>query len=281
MRCERHGLALSPDGTCVLCRREGPPKRGQTVRSRVIPLLLVLALVGGGAVTVWRLVLRAPVSGLGTPPSGTLGTLTTRNSSGRTGSYFLPTGYKGRALPLMVAIHGTGSSGAQMVSLFREAAERDNFIIVAPDSMISPQGQATWQVGDHPGDITEDFDHVRQCIDEALRMPEVMVDTTRVLIAGHSGGGSTAPYVASNTEPATAFAVLHGGVFPGGLGPRRVRGWFSTGDSDLLRPSGGVQRAAEDTRRAGFSDVVYREFHEGHEVGPEEVAALITWWLRR
>ena len=135
------------------------------------------------------------------------------------------------------------------------------------------------QVGDHAGDVTEDLEHVGHCLDELRAMPGVRIDPAYVLIAGHSGGASEAPYVASNREPYTAFAVLHGGVFPGGLGSRQVRGWFSTGDTDPLRPAAGVQRAAEDTRRAGFGDVVYREFHEGHDVGPEEVEALLTWWL--
>jgi phospholipase/carboxylesterase len=249
-------------------------------RSRVIALLLALATVGGVALGAWRFVgwTSGPVKNSTSP--GVLGTLSTHNSSGRTGSYFLPALVEGRPLPLLVALHGTGGNGAQMVALFRESAEREPFIVVAPDSMVSPEGQATWRVGDHPGDFTEDFDHVRQSVDEVLHLPGVVVDMTRVLVAGHSGGGSTAPYFASNVEPCTTFAVLHGGVFPGGLGPRRMRGWFSTGDADFLRPPDGVRRAADDTRRAGFDDVVYREFHEGHDVGLEEVAALINWWLR-
>ena len=38
-----------------------------------------------------------------------------------------------------------------------------------------------------------------------------------------------APYLATTEEALSAFAVLHGGAFPGGFGPRRVPGWFSTG----------------------------------------------------
>jgi len=40
-----------------------------------------------------------------------------------------------------------------------------------------------------------------------------------VLIAGHSEGGSSALYIASNRPFFTHIAVLHGGVFPGGIGP--------------------------------------------------------------
>ena len=116
----------------------------------------------------------------------------------------------------------------------RDAAERGTFFVLAPDSRHSPDGQYTWQVGDHPGDATADLEHVGHCVDELKAMAGVQIDLTRVLIVGHSGGASEAPYVASNREPFTAFAVLHGGVFAAGLGPRHVRGWFSTGDADAL-----------------------------------------------
>ena len=214
-------------------------------------------------------------------PAGTTGTLTTRNSSNRTGAYYLPSEHKGEPRPLLVAIHGTGGNGSQMVEFFRDAAARESFFIVAPDSRLSPAGQYTWQVGDHPGDVTEDLEHVARCVEELRAMDGVRLDLARVLVVGHSGGASTAPYVASNREPYTAFAVLHGGVFAGGLGPRRMRGWFSTGDADPLRPPAGVQQAADDTRSAGFRDVVYREFHGGHGIGPEELNALMAWWLDR
>jgi predicted esterase len=318
MRCERHGLAAGPDGTCVLCRRELAPVTEQP-RSRVGILLLLLAVVLAAGVALVRRqppssssdlpdVEAAPVTrvgpaalpGDGPPPTvprtdlspsdpragaapaaraGFTGRLTTRNSAGRSGAYYLPSGYEAGPRPLLVAIHGTGGDGGGMIALFREAAERGTFLVLAPDSRRSPGGQFTWQVGDHPGDMTEDLEHIGRCLDELRAMPGVQIDLARVLIAGHSGGASEAPYVASSREPYSAFAVLHGGVFATGLGPRHVRGWFSTGDADPIRPPAGVQRAAEDARKTGFGDIVYREFHEGHDVGPEEVSALVTWWL--
>jgi polyhydroxybutyrate depolymerase len=228
-------------------QREARPRSATsytpTWRSRAALLALLLALVAGGGVALWRYML-ASRSDVAFLVPGTAGTLRTKNAAGRSGAYYLPSGYKGRALPLLVAIHGTGGNGAGSVQLFREAAERDKFFIVAPESRRAPDGRDSWEVGDHPGEITPDFQHIQACVDELLAMPEVRIDTTRVLIAGQSGGGSTAPYVATSVEPYTAFAVLHGGVFVGGLGNRRVRGWFSTGASDGMRPPSGVQSAA-------------------------------------
>ena len=292
MRCERHGLALGPDGHCVLCRRARASTAAGPSRARVALLLVLLVGIVGivvlGAVPMRS---RSGVAGVGTTaPTGSQSravpgatavrdVLSTRNSSGRTGAFYLPTGYAQRPCPLLVAIHGTGGSGAAMVGLFADAAERRKFIVVAPDSRRRPDAVLTWEVGDKSGEVTPDFEHIRACLAEVTAMPGVSVDAGHVLIVGHSGGASTAPYVATNAEPYTAFAVLHGGVFPGGLGSRRVRGWFSTGTADPIRPPGGVQDAADSVRRLGFQDVLYREFGEGHQAGPQELQALLAWWL--
>jgi poly(3-hydroxybutyrate) depolymerase len=208
------------------------------------------------------------------------GALTTTNASGRAGAFLLPAGYASQRLPLMVAIHGTGGHGAAMIELFREAAQRERFIVAAPDSRVGPEGQASWEVPDRPDATTDDLDHIRRCVDEVLAMADVHVDFARTLIVGHAGGGSTAPYVASGIGLYRAFAVLHGGVVTSSLGDRRMRGWFSTGDADTVRPPRLVERAAEEMRHAGFGSVVSRVFHEGHDVGPAEVRALVDWWLR-
>ena len=203
MRCERHGLALGPEDTCVLCLKmrsaQSPGTSARPAsRSSVVPLLLILALLAGGGAILWRYAL-ASQTDLDAFLPGTTGTLWTKNSAGRSGAYFLPSGYNGRPLPLLVAIHGTNlGSGEAMVRFFREAAEREKFIVVAPDSRLAPDGKDSWEVGDHAGEITPDLLHVRACVAELLAMPGVRLDPTHVLIAGHSGGGSTAPYVATN-----------------------------------------------------------------------------------
>ncbi len=224
-----------------------------------------MLLAAGGAI-LWRYVLasRADIEAL---LPGTAGTLATKNSAGRSGAYFLPSGYAGRQLPLLVAIHGTNGSGEAMMRFFREAAEREKFMVVAPDSRLAPDGKDSWEVGDHAGEITPDFLHARACVAELLAMPGVRLDPTHVLIAGHSGGGSTAPYVATNEEPYTAFAVLHGGVFAGGLGKRTVRGWFSTGQTDGLRGPAGMQEAATRAKAAGVAAAGAAEVRRGRGCG--------------
>jgi predicted esterase len=67
-----------------------------------------------------------------------------------------------------------------------------------------------------------------------------------------------------------------------GMGPRRMRGWLSTGDRDRLQPVTYIRRVADHlTRREGFPEVETRVFRAGHTLGEEELAALVAWWLRR
>jgi phospholipase/carboxylesterase len=283
MRCARHDLALASDGTCILCRRavrrERPPSPWASV-ARLLALLIAPLCVG--AVLVVGLRRRSTAGASAAPdevPSSRIGELRATNSSNRTGAYLLPMGFVGHAVPLLVAIHGTGGRGAQMVSLFRAEAEREGFIVVAPDSRAAPNGQFTWQVGDTVGEITEDVEHIRRCIAEVRAMAGVRIDVEHVLVAGHSGGGSTAPYVATNDDLFTAFAVLHGGAFPGGFGSHPVRGWFSTGSADLLRSPARVRQAALDAKPAVAGQIIYREFAGGHDVSELEASELIRWWL--
>jgi len=98
------------------------------------------------------------------------------------------------------------SNGAAMVHVFRQAAEREKFLVVAPDSRATPDGKDGWEVGDHAGEVTADYLHIQACVAEVLAMPGVRIDPAHVLIAGHSGGGSTAPYVATNEEPCGRLA---------------------------------------------------------------------------
>ena len=96
---------------------------------------------------------------------------------------------------------------------------------------------------------------------------------------GFSGGGSSAPYFATNYDDCTAFAVLHGGVFTGGIGDNITAGWFSTGTQDSVRTPSSVESAAESMKSLGFSDVVYYDFDGGHSLISSEKKALIDWWL--
>lgn len=111
------------------------------------------------------------------------GTLKTANSSGRKGTYYLPDGYQGRALPAAVLLHGSGSSGSAMVALFKSLADTYKFIIIAPDS-VKP---TYWMAMRGTYYASEDETHVERCLAEVKKMTGVKIASNRVLLAGFSG----------------------------------------------------------------------------------------------
>jgi len=158
-------------------------------------------------------------------------------------------------------------------------AEQHGFAIVMPDSRISPTGEFTWEVGTEPGEITPDYSHALACLAEVETNHGLLIDEQRVLGAGYSGGASSAPYLASNEELFTAFAVLHGGVFPGGIGDNIVPGWFSTGEDDSLRSPTHMQEQLDSLIPLGFDNLVLEIFPGGHGLSEEEVRRVTEWWL--
>ena len=207
------------------------------------------------------------------------GILQTTNEPGRTGAYYLPEGYNLRPLPLMLAYHGQGGNGDGILGAFVSLADEYHFIIVAPDSRWHSGYGYTWEVGDRPGEITPDYRHALACMDEVAGFPFVAVNPGHVLAVGHSAGGSSAPYMATNSSRFTASATLHGGVFTGGLGGYKIPAWFSTGESDTLRTPTHVKGQADSMRNAGFPDVVFHVYPGGHELIANEIRDMVTWWI--
>jgi phospholipase/carboxylesterase len=237
-------------------------------------LLLVLA------VQSTTLPLHSPIiRATGQAPGETTGPIGVVNASGRSGAYYLPPGPRSLPMPLLVLLHGSGGSGRRLIPVFRPLAQERRFAIIAPDSRRSPTGQFTWQVADQPGEVTPDLTHIMNCIEWVGARTSLVVDRAYVLIAGYSGGGSSAPYMASNRALFTHLAVLHGGVFPGGIGRGRMPAWFSTGEQDRYRPVALVKQSADALSGLGFTDVSFRTYPGGHELSDAEVRDLIDWWL--
>jgi len=215
---------------------------------------------------------------VGCTPAEKLGAIDVRNTAGRSGAYYIPAGPRDHALPLLVVLHSTGASGEGVLDWFRALARERRFAIIAPESGLAPGGQISWEVGDRPGAVTQDLEHVLACVRWVREHTDLKVDAARVLIAGHSGGGSSAPYIASNRPFFTHIAVLHGGVFPGGIGPRRMPVWLSTGDGDRVRPPALVRKAADAMERLGFP-VTFEVLPGTHGPSEAELQALVRWWL--
>lgn len=280
--CDAHGLRYDATRTtgCVLCQREQRegslrPSRPVARPGLVLGFALVLVAAGVFAFREWSAA--HPESPFSTVAAPATTMLATTNSIGRSGAYYVPRQHAER-IPLLVFLHGTGGSGASAIPAFRDLADKEGFGVLAPDSGASPSGALTWQVGQRYGEVTDDRRHVMACLREMVEREHLVLDPAHVLVVGHSGGGSSAPYLATNEEPFTAFAVLHGGSFPAGFGGRQVPGWYSTGSGDTIRTPSMVQAASDEAKKAG-ERVEMRTFPGGHELGAEELAALVKWWL--
>jgi len=317
-RCEVHQLALDPEGRCILCRRTSAPPHSAFGPRSSAPAISEGARAGVGR-TPWLLggfllVLCAGAIGwfsgrqpprpageaaLGAAedqpqnqdpgakatdapkdqPSRVLeGSLSSQNRSNRSGAYFIP---DGASLPLLVILHGSGGNGSGAVQAFRSAALRQKFAIVAPESGFIPEaGMYTWYVAKKAGDPSADSEHIARCIDEVVTLAAGRITSSGWLAVGHSGGASSAPYLATHDARFVAFGVLHGGAFPDAFGPLRPRGWFSTGDSDPARTPahvGDVARAAAAV--LGSARTESHVFHGGHELLPDEIEGVIAFWF--
>ena len=181
--------------------------------------------------------------------SGTF-TLRTKNSIGRSGALFIP-------LPRRRARAAASSLSPANGRAQRRSGSSRRCSGVGARSVAAVQHHSSCRrtapmfgrVTGRPGDDSVDLPHVRACLDELYAIEGLQIDAGHVLAAGHSGGGSTAAYLGTTDARFRAFAVLHGGVFAGGLGSSQARGWFSTGADDPLRPPVVVQRAADATAR--------------------------------
>jgi poly(3-hydroxybutyrate) depolymerase len=203
--------------------------------------------------------------------------LRTVNSAGRSGAFFLPDGYASGPLPMMVVLHGDGMTPVSLVARWRQRADMDHFIVIAPDSASPSADVAGWQVPELAGRSTEDLEHIGRCIEEVLAMKGVQADP-RVLVVGVGSAASMALYLASIDPRYTAFALMHGSASVDVLGDRRVHGWLSDKPGGEVTAHGSVRETRTDLQGLGFP-AQYREFFADDGAGREEMASLATWWL--
>ena len=104
--------------------------------------------------------------------------------------------------PTVILLHGAGRSGESMVDMWREVAEREGLVIVAPD------------LADVPGWGRAAVDPrvlVDALQDAAGRHP---VDPSRVALFGHSRGGIAAQIVANRVAGPWRAVAVHAGTAP-------------------------------------------------------------------
>lgn len=144
----------------------------------------------------------------------------------RTCVVHLPPSYDGkRALPLLIAFHGAGGTGAGFIGEFRSLADQKGFIAACPDGIVGrnrgwnalfgrpiPGGEGA-QVDD-----VDDVGFVRALIDQLHK--SYHTDPSRVFVCGHSAGAYLSYRVAIDLGDRIAAV----GVVNGSMGIRLLDG---------------------------------------------------------
>jgi polyhydroxybutyrate depolymerase len=145
-------------------------------------------------------------------------TSTTVVSSGRPYNKFVPSSYsKDTSIPLVVLLHGYGSTGAQQESYmkFVSVAEKNKFILVYPDGTIDLGGRRFWNAADTWHSFFSDVDddaYLLSILDEIES--NYSIDAKRIYFVGHSNGGFMSYRMAcKHPDRIAAIASLAGASF--------------------------------------------------------------------
>lgn len=115
----------------------------------------------------------------------------------------------------MIFLHGGGSSGAAMMrnSSMVNAMVARGYVFIAPNGMVRPgRSGGSWSFGDFRPPLRDEAAFMSQVIDYAVE--ELVVDRSRILLAGFSIGGSMTWYLACRApDNFAAFASVAGGFW--------------------------------------------------------------------
>lgn len=149
----------------------------------------------------------------------------------RTYRLYVPNGLSSeRALPLLIALHGGGGSGAQFeqISGFDGLAQSNRFLVVYPDGTKTRGllGGRVWNAGGCCGiaeqsqDNVNDVQFISKLIDRLERQNSI--DRRRVFVTGHSNGAMLGLRLACQLSgKIDAVAVQSGTLFIPGCHPSR------------------------------------------------------------
>ena len=181
----------------------------------------------------------------------------------RDGLLYIPEAARPRRLPLLVMLHGAGSSAARIWEAVKADAAERGVAVLLPDSR-----QWSWDF------LHGDFGADRAFLDLALAetFRRVPVDGARVALGGFSAGATFALSLGPSNGDlfGWVFAFSPTGLeVAGRVGHPRFL--LAHGTLDELVPIARSSREIVPALRAAGDYVVYREFPGEHEVFPEAV----------
>ena len=119
-------------------------------------------------------------------------------------------------VPLVIALHGYGGSGAYFAARWGlpDVAEREKFVIAAPDGTRNKEGQTFWNATDaccnFENSKVDDVAYVRAIIDDVAT--RLTLDKKRVFVIGLSNGGFMAHRLACDLSERIAAVISVAGA---------------------------------------------------------------------
>ena len=180
----------------------------------------------------------------------------------------VPEAAPGAPVPLLVLLHGAGSSGRAMVELAGTAVAAAGVLLLAPDAT-----RASWDLvhGGFGADVAR--------IDAALAAigSRWTVDPGFTVLGGFSDGASYALSLGLANGDRFSHLVAFS---PGFMAPDAVHGrppvYVSHGRDDPVLPVACSHRIVRALRAAGH-EVAFTEFAGGHAVPPEIAREALDW----
>ena len=133
-------------------------------------------------------------------------------------SEFVPSSYSSKsAAPLVIALHGYGSSGNQQETYmnFKAVAEQRGFILVSPDGTVDATGKQFWNATEVCCNFFSDVDddaYLISMLDDIET--KYSIDRKRIYFFGHSNGGFMSYRMAcKHSDRIAAIASLAGATF--------------------------------------------------------------------